>query len=104
VNLRGLEFADVKATRDTQEGMPVLLIDGAIKNVTKQAVEVPRLRFAMRNGAGAEIYAWTAMPERAVLPPGEAQTFTTRLASPPVEGRDLFVRFFMRRDAASTIR
>jgi len=102
VNLRGLVFQDVKTTLDSQDGMPVLLVEGAVRNVTGAPVEVPRLRFAVRNDAANEIYAWTAMPEQNVLPPGEVQAFHTRLASPPADGRQVLVRFFNRHDLATT--
>jgi predicted Zn finger-like uncharacterized protein len=102
VNLRGLSFEGVRGIIEQQDGVSVLVIEGAIRNVTRDSIEVPRLRFAMRNAAGAEIYSWTALPERGVLPPREVQTFRTRLASPPSEGRQAYVRFFQRRDIVAT--
>jgi hypothetical protein len=39
-----------------------------------------------------------------MLGAGEAEHFQTRLASPPVEGRDVVVRFFTRRDLAGGAR
>ena len=64
-------------------------------------VEVPRLRFAVRNGAGHEVYAWTALPTKNLLGPGDGMPFRTRLASPPPDGRDVIVRFYNRRDAVA---
>ena len=104
VNLRGLTFANIKTTTDMQEGVPVLVVEGQIIAESRQAVEVPRLRFAIRNAAGYEIYSWTAIAARNVLGPGEAIDFRSRLASPPAEGRDVAVRFFNRRDMLSAIR
>jgi len=101
VNLRGLVFEDVKTLADQQDGVPVLVMEGAIRNVTKEPVEVPRLRFALRNDAGVEIYTWTAQPERTVLAPGEREKFRTRLASPPAGSKTAHVRFFQRRDLAA---
>jgi predicted Zn finger-like uncharacterized protein len=101
VNLRGLAFEPIKAAVEQQDGVSVLVIEGTVRNVAKDPVEVPRLRFAMRNSAGAEIYSWTALPERAVLPPGEVQGFRTRLASPPADSRQIYVRFFQRRDVVA---
>ena len=49
---------------------------------------------------GAEIYAWNAVLEQAVLKPGEKAWFKSRLASPPPEGRNIDVRFFNKRDIA----
>jgi hypothetical protein len=98
VNLRGLVIADVTTDTLTGEGVPVLVVQGRIVSTAKRTVEVPRLRFAVRNGGGNEIYSWTALPGRSLLGPGEAFDFQSRLASPPTETRDVLVRFFNRRD------
>ena len=99
----GLPFADVVSAIDIQDGVPVLVVDGTIVASRERATEVPRLRFAARNQSGQEVYAWTAMPTRRVLGPGETLTFRSRLASPPPEARDVLVRFFTRRDRVAGI-
>lgn len=98
INLRGLVFDNVRTVADVQDGVPVLIVEGAIRNITRDNVEVPRLRFAMRNTAGADIYAWTAVPEKPLLGAGQSLPFRTRLASPPAESRSAYVRFVQRRD------
>jgi predicted Zn finger-like uncharacterized protein len=98
VNLRGLMFKDVKITRETVEGKPVLVVEGMIVGQTHRPVELPRLRFSVRDAQGAEIYAWNAVLEQATLKPGETAWFKSRLASPPPEGRNIDVRFFTKRD------
>jgi predicted Zn finger-like uncharacterized protein len=100
VNLRGLVFADVKTADETRDGVPMLVVEGTIASTAAAPVDVPRLRFALRNAAGTEVYAWTAMPSQPVLAPGEHLSFRSRLASPPADGRDLEVRFFTQRDVA----
>jgi predicted Zn finger-like uncharacterized protein len=100
VNLRGLMFKDVKITAETVEGKPVLVIEGVITGETRKPVELPRLRFSVRDAQGAEIYAWNAVLEQPVLKPGERAWFKSRLASPPPEGRAIDVRFFNKRDVA----
>ena len=102
INLRGLAFENVKGIIEQQDAVSVLVVEGVIRNITREAMEVPRLRFAIRNGANAEIYSWTALPERTVLPPGDTQAFRTRLASPPAEGRQAYVRFFQKRDIVAS--
>jgi predicted Zn finger-like uncharacterized protein len=101
VNLRGLVFKDVKVSSETAEGKPVLVIEGVIIGEAKKPVELPRLRFSVRDAQGAEIYAWNALLEQPVLKPGEKAWFKSRLASPPPEGRAIDVRFFSKRDIAS---
>jgi predicted Zn finger-like uncharacterized protein len=100
VNLRGLRFKDVKITSETVEGKPVLVIEGVITGETSKPVELPRLRFSVRDAQGAEIYAWNTVLEQPVLRPGETAWFKSRLASPPPEGRNIDVRFFSKRDIA----
>lgn len=100
VNLRGLAFKDIKITNETVDGKPVLVIEGTIIGQGRNPVELPRLRFSVRDAQGAEIYAWNAVLEQPVLNPGERAYFKSRLASPPAEGRNIDVRFFNKRDLA----
>jgi predicted Zn finger-like uncharacterized protein len=103
VNLRGLAFAEVASATETHDGVPVLVVEGTIVNAKDRAAEVPRLRFSVRNQQGQEVYAWTALPSRSVLAPGETLPFRSRLASPPPEAHDVLVRFFNRRDRVAGI-
>ena len=103
VNLLGLMFKDVKITTETVDGKPVLVIEGVIVGEARKPVELPRLRFSVRDAQGAEIYAWNAVLEQPVLKPGERAWFRSRLASPPPEGRAIDVRFFSKRDIAGNI-
>jgi predicted Zn finger-like uncharacterized protein len=100
VNLRGLAFKDVKLTSETVDGKQVLVIEGVIVGQGKKPLDIPRLRFAVRDAQGTEIYAWNSVLEQTVLQPGERAFFRSRLASPPPEGRNIDVRFFNRRDIA----
>ena len=100
VNLRGVAFKDVKVTTETVEGKPVLVIEGVIVGESKKTVDLPRLRFSVRDAQGAEIYAWNTVLEQTTLKPGEFTPFKSRLASPPAEGKSIDVRFFNKRDIA----
>jgi predicted Zn finger-like uncharacterized protein len=102
VNLRGLAFKDIKVTNETVDGKPVLVIEGTIIGESRKPVELPRLRFSVRDAQGAEIYAWNAVLEQPMLNPGERAFFKSRLASPPSEGRNIDVRFFNKRDLAGS--
>jgi predicted Zn finger-like uncharacterized protein len=104
VNLRGLVFHDVKISNETHDGVPVLVVEGVIASTVGVPVDIPRIRFALRNTAGAEVYSWTAQPSQPALEPGETLPFRSRLASPPADGQDLQVRFFTKRDAAGSAR
>jgi predicted Zn finger-like uncharacterized protein len=101
VNLRGLSFVDVKVGREEAEGVSVLVVEGNIVSSSNKPVEVPRIRFAVRNSTGQEIYAWTALPARSILAPQETLPFKSRLASPPADATDVLVRFFSAQDGAA---
>jgi predicted Zn finger-like uncharacterized protein len=101
VNLRNLTFGDVTTTMEQHEGVPILVVDGNITNSARKPEDLPRLKFVVRNAARQEIYAWTAVPSRASLGPGETVDFRSRLASPPASAHDLVVRFLNRRDVVA---
>ena len=98
VNSRGLVFADIRTLRDTHDGITVLIIEGAIVNTTGSMVPVPRLRFALRNAAFAELLSWTAPPDKGTVGPGETLPFRSRLVSPPAGASDILIRFLSRPD------
>lgn len=100
VNLRGLSIADATTVAQLHEGVPLLLVEGTLANTSTRTVKVPRLRLALRNSAGQELYHWTQEPDRRSLSPGESLTFRARLALPPPEAHDVVVRFFNRDDTA----
>jgi hypothetical protein len=102
VNLRGVLFKDVKVTTETVDGKPVLVVEGTIVGESRKPVDLPRLRFSIRDAQGAEIYAWNTVLDQPVLNPGERAWFKSRLASPPPEGRNIDIRFFNRRDVGGS--
>jgi hypothetical protein len=104
VNLRGLDFDGVKTGTEEHEGVQILVVEGNIVNDTRKSVEVPRIKFVVRNAERQEIYSWTAVPARRLLPAGEAVAFHSRLASPPPETHDVVVRFVNRRDMMAPAR
>ena len=90
----------MRISKEAQEGLSSLVIEGTIVSITNRPTEVPRLRFAARDAAGQEIYTWTAMPSRSILGPGEKLDFRSRFVSPPENAIDVMVRFSNAQDAA----
>jgi predicted Zn finger-like uncharacterized protein len=104
VNLRGLAFTDLKIGNEIHDGVPVLVVEGLIVSMTSTPADIPRIRFALRNATGAEVYSWTAQPSQPALGAFETLPFRSRLASPPADGHDIQVRFFTSRDAVAGLR
>ena len=101
VNLRALDFDNVTTAREDHSGVNVLIVEGTIVSSAAKPVDVPQLRFAIRNPDGLEIYSWTAPPERPMLAPGEQMAFRSRLAAPPPESSEVMVRFLGGNDAVA---
>jgi predicted Zn finger-like uncharacterized protein len=101
VNLRNLKFENMRISKETQEGLSALVIEGAIVSIASKPTEVPRLRFAARDASGQEVYTWSSMPSRSILGPGEKLEFRSRLVSPPESATDVIVRFFGPQDAVA---
>lgn len=98
VNLRGIEFQNLRTSNEMQDGVGVLVIEGELVNPTRYTRDVSRLRFAVLGADGREVYSWTALLPRETLLARESITFRSRLASPPEEGQSVAVRFLHRSD------
>jgi predicted Zn finger-like uncharacterized protein len=104
VNLRGLEFQNIRTKQEIQDGITVLAIEGEVENIANRAVELPRVRLSVLGDNGVEIYSWTALLPRSILYPHERVPFRSRLASPPAAGKEIVVRFLTRGDLTAAIR
>ena len=101
VNLRNLKFENMRITKESQEGVSSLVVEGTIVSLANRPTDVPRLRFAARDAAGQEVYTWTALPGRSVLGPNEKLDFRSRFVSPPENAVDVMVRFASGQDAGA---
>lgn len=100
VNLRGFEFRGVGYERQTENGLPVLAVKGEVVNVSGERRAVPRLRVGLLDQQQRELYHWTFALAEKELAPKQAVPFVTRLSSPPVEARDLELRFVQKGEDA----
>lgn len=96
VNLRGLEFHDIVYAREFEDGQPVLAVRGEIVNITNDPVDIPTIRFSLRDSREQEVYHWTGNAGGDQIAPQEKVPFETRLASPPAVAKDVMVRFARR--------
>ncbi|PTW63302.1 putative Zn finger-like uncharacterized protein [Breoghania corrubedonensis] len=93
VNLRGLEFRDLRTFREYEKGAPMLIVEGTVENIRNTSAHVPAIRLALRSSDAQEIYAWTVEPRQLWLRAGQTLRFSTRLASPPDIASDVLLRF-----------
>ncbi|HRK24110.1 MAG TPA: DUF3426 domain-containing protein [Beijerinckiaceae bacterium] len=98
VNLSGLALRQIKGGLVQEGNVELLVVQGEIVNVSPLPRPVPRLKFALMDAKGHEIYSWTAQPDTKDLQPGTMQSFRRRLASPPPEAVEVLVRFASKDD------
>ncbi len=90
-----LDIGNVTFERAREGGQPVLLVGGEISNTSEIAQEVPRLRVALSDEAGEEIFHWTVTLAASELAAGQQVPFNTRLPNPPANARSLAVTFIV---------
>jgi hypothetical protein len=92
VNARGFKIIATHS-QELNNTVPVISIKGQIINETDRELAVPKIRLAVRDQRGRELYHWTVLADQQRLGPREEGTFSARLESPPPEAADLEVRF-----------
>lgn len=92
VNTRGFKII-ASHSQELDKTVPVIAIKGQIINETDRELAVPKVRLAVRDQSGREIYHWTVLADQQRLGPHEQGTFSARLESPPADAVDLEVRF-----------
>lgn len=93
VNLKGLEWRDVKTRVVVEASQKVLAVEGEIKNLRDHSQSLPDIELSLRDEGGREVYAWKAPAPKAGLAQGETIQFRARLASPPEGAKAVRVNF-----------
>ncbi|POF32837.1 zinc-ribbon domain-containing protein [Roseibium marinum] len=96
VNLRGLEFRNLRTFTEVEDGNRVLVVEGSIRNVLDETNVVPAVRLAIRSGDLQEVYVWTVEPRTRSLNALDETRFRTILSDPPTGATDIQVRFVNR--------
>jgi predicted Zn finger-like uncharacterized protein len=96
VNLRGLEFRNLRIFTEVEDGKRVLVVEGSIRNVLEERNTVPAVRLSIRSADLQEVYAWTVEPRTKSLNALDETRFRTILADPPENASDIQVRFVER--------
>ena len=76
------DFHNVTPTRDTENGLPTLVIQGEVVNVSSVARQVPKLKVTLLDGSGHELQAWSFTVSDDRLLPGAGIPFRTSIAQP----------------------
>jgi hypothetical protein len=90
VNVRGLQIENLSSDRLDASSLTVA---GAIRNVTRRRVVVPRLVYQVRDSEGTPIATWTEKLAVRTLGTGKSTAFVSAPHQLPAEGRTVLVRF-----------
>lgn len=92
-NVMGIVFQDIEYERRFDDGLPLLSVRGKVINLTDRSVSVPQIRLTLLDQGGSELYQWTEDVGVDQLEPRGELKMSARLASPPIDARELVVEF-----------
>lgn len=90
---QGLELRNVISKRTVENGVQMLVVEGQIANVSKEALTVPLMRGALRDAQQREVQQWTFTAKETKLLPGEVASFSTRFPNPVGEATGISIGF-----------
>jgi predicted Zn finger-like uncharacterized protein len=89
----GLQFEGVVSRRLEEGGVAVLVVEGAIVNVTDQERPVPPIRVTLLDGGGRRLQQELFEAQDAQLDGGGKTSFSGRLVNPAEQARNFSVTF-----------
>jgi predicted Zn finger-like uncharacterized protein len=76
------DFHNVTPSRDTENGLPTLVIQGEVVNVSRVARQVPKLKVTLLDSNSHELQSWDFTVSDDRLLPGASVPFRTSIAQP----------------------
>ena len=93
VNPVGVTFEDVHFQHALQDGHPVLVLTGVLRNIRPWTVRVPPLQIELYDRQGKTLMTRTAASGDPELGPGQSRGFTVSLLDPPMFASEFRVDF-----------
>lgn len=82
-NPYGVALSDLEISREMQDGLPVIVIAGEVRNIDRRERQAPALRAALLNAESAPVLEWTVLIEGGAMRPGETRQFRTLVSDAP---------------------
>ncbi len=98
----GLEIYDVETRYGDDEGVPVLFVNGKIKNHDIRARDLALVQLSFKNANGEVLASWVVQPRKTRLKPGETLNFISQYPNPPIDATRL-APSFVNEDAAAAL-
>lgn len=90
-NPYGFSVGELDIRRDVDHGVPLLLIEGDIRNFDRRARAVPGLRAVLRDAQGVSVLEWTISLPAGRIRAGKRHDFRTVVSDPPPEAVEVEV-------------
>lgn len=89
----GIDFENVTSQLVAENDEIFLVVEGQIIARQGDVRVAPGLALTIRGEGNDQIFRWTAKPPAETISPGTPIAFKVRLASPPITGREVSIRF-----------
>jgi predicted Zn finger-like uncharacterized protein len=90
---RGLQIVEPKPKKEVDGNDQILVVEGEIRNVSSEPIEVPLMRGALLNKQGKELHIWTFTAAKSRIKPGESAQYRTEFRNPPTDAESLDITF-----------
>ena len=75
------------------DGKPALVVEGAVKNISNEALNVPLVALTLHNSSGQQLAEWNVELETTVLEASDFAPYLTQYPAPPLDAVELRSRF-----------
>jgi predicted Zn finger-like uncharacterized protein len=89
----GLQFEEITSTRLQEGGIAVLVVEGAIVNVTPNDRPVPPIRLTLLDSGGRQLQEELFRAKEQHLEPGAKTSFSGRVVNPADRARNFSITF-----------
>jgi predicted Zn finger-like uncharacterized protein len=86
-----IEIQKLTTSRDMQDGLETLVIQGEVVNMSKAARKLPKLKVILQDGEKHELQSWSFDVTDDEVPPGGIKPFRTSVAQPSAAVRGVVV-------------
>jgi len=93
VTLSGLNIEDPITRSALVDGKPMLVVNGAVKNITSKVQPVPMVELSLHSKDGEPLVTWLVEMNKDRLEKNERVTFVSEYPNPPVDAVKLRYKF-----------
>jgi len=89
----GMEILGVETRQGESDGIPILFVNGTVKNYDVKTREVPMIEMSFKNANGEVLTAWVIEPTQSKLEAGKTLAFTSQYPNPPIDAAKMMYTF-----------